>query len=62
MPVTDATALLGNRSDTVVNRLQDQAWCAAQGKIEQGYGLLFMFCGCAYLVAWTLMRLLVPPK
>ena len=35
---------------------------AALGKIEQGYGLLFMFCGCAYLLAWALMRLLVPPK
>ncbi|MBV8502594.1 MAG: MFS transporter, partial [Paucibacter sp.] len=35
---------------------------AAQGRIEQGYGLLFMFCGCAYLLAWGLMRLLVPAR
>jgi ACS family hexuronate transporter-like MFS transporter len=34
---------------------------AAQGHTEQGYFLLFMFSGCAYLLAWVLMRALVPP-
>ena len=29
MPTTEATARLGNMSETVVNRLADQAWCAA---------------------------------
>ena len=29
MPVTEPTALLGNMSETVVNKLADQAWCAA---------------------------------
>src|SRR3954466_2033274 len=28
-PVTDATAVFGNMSDTVVNKFADQAWCAA---------------------------------
>lgn len=29
-------------------------------RIEVGYGILFVICGCAYLVAWVLMHLLVP--
>ncbi|MGC4071377.1 MAG: MFS transporter [Nibricoccus sp.] len=32
----------------------------ALGKIEVGYGILFVVCGSAYIVAWTLMHLLVP--
>lgn len=44
------------------------AWAAGQllghytelGKVEIGYGILFVICGSAYLVAWTLMHLLVP--
>jgi ACS family hexuronate transporter-like MFS transporter len=32
----------------------------AQGKTELGYGILFMICGSAYLVAWIIMHLLVP--
>lgn len=30
------------------------------GKVELGYGILFVVCGSAYLVAWVLMHLLVP--
>lgn len=30
------------------------------GKVEVGYGILFVICGTAYIVAWTLMHLLVP--
>ncbi|HQF37752.1 MAG TPA: MFS transporter [Opitutaceae bacterium] len=30
------------------------------GKVELGYGIMFMICGGAYLVAWILMHLLVP--
>ena len=33
---------------------------AAQGKTELGYGIMFMVCGSAYLVAWVVMHLLVP--
>ncbi len=32
----------------------------AAGKVELGYGLLFVICGSAYLVAWVLMHLLAP--
>ena len=32
----------------------------ALGKVELGYGILFIICGSAYLVAWTIMHLLVP--
>jgi ACS family hexuronate transporter-like MFS transporter len=31
-----------------------------QGKVELGYGILFVVCGTAYLTAWILMHLLVP--
>ena len=30
------------------------------GKVEVGYGILFVICGSAYLVAWILLHLLVP--
>jgi ACS family hexuronate transporter-like MFS transporter len=30
------------------------------GKIEVGYGILFVVCGSAYITAWVLMHLLVP--
>ena len=30
------------------------------GKIEVGYGIMFVVCGSAYIVAWVLMHLLVP--
>ncbi len=31
-----------------------------QGKVEMGYGILFVVCGSAYLAAWALMHVLVP--
>lgn len=33
---------------------------AALGKIEIGYGFLFIFCGIAYIAAWIVMHFLVP--
>jgi ACS family hexuronate transporter-like MFS transporter len=30
------------------------------GKVQVGYGILFVVCGSAYLVAWIIMHLLVP--
>lgn len=33
---------------------------AALGKIELGYGFLFIFCGVAYIAAWIIMHFLVP--
>jgi ACS family hexuronate transporter-like MFS transporter len=32
----------------------------AVGKVELGYGILFVVCGSAYLAAWIIMHLLVP--
>jgi ACS family hexuronate transporter-like MFS transporter len=32
----------------------------ALGKVEVGYGILFMVCGSAYITAWVLMHLLAP--
>jgi ACS family hexuronate transporter-like MFS transporter len=32
----------------------------ALGKIEVGYGIMFVICGTAYIVAWVIMHLLVP--
>lgn len=32
----------------------------ALGKIELGYGILFMICGSIYLLAWVVMHLLTP--
>jgi ACS family hexuronate transporter-like MFS transporter len=32
----------------------------ALGKVELGYGLLFVICGSAYLAAWLIMHALVP--
>jgi ACS family hexuronate transporter-like MFS transporter len=33
---------------------------AAAGRIELGYGILFIICGSAYVVAWIIMHLLAP--
>ncbi|GAA5131579.1 MFS transporter [Luteolibacter yonseiensis] len=33
---------------------------SALGKVEVGYGILFVICGSAYITAWVLMHLLVP--
>ena len=33
---------------------------AALGKVELGYGVLFVVCGSAYLAAWIVMHLLAP--
>ena len=32
----------------------------ALGKVEVGYGIMFVVCGPAYITAWMLMHLLVP--
>lgn len=32
----------------------------ALGHIETGYGIMFVVCGTAYVIAWTVMHLLVP--
>jgi ACS family hexuronate transporter-like MFS transporter len=32
----------------------------ALGRIEAGYGVLFIICGSAYLVAWIIMHILAP--
>jgi len=32
----------------------------ALGKVEIGYGIMFVICGLAYITAWLLMHLLVP--
>ncbi|HEY0210972.1 MFS transporter [Acerihabitans sp.] len=32
----------------------------ALGQIDVGYGIMFVFCGLAYLIAWALMKTLVP--
>ena len=33
---------------------------AALGKIQVGYGILFIFCGVAYILAWIVMHFFVP--
>jgi ACS family hexuronate transporter-like MFS transporter len=33
---------------------------AGLGKIEVGYGIMFVFCGIAYVAAWLIMHFLVP--
>jgi ACS family hexuronate transporter-like MFS transporter len=33
---------------------------ADQGRIEVGYGVMFVICGSAYVLAWVVMHLLAP--
>ena len=35
-------------------------WYKSMGKIETGYQILFIYCGLAYVLAWMIMRWLVP--
>jgi len=30
------------------------------GNLDAGYYIMFIICGCSYLVAWVLMNLLAP--
>jgi len=32
----------------------------ALGNIDTGYYIMFIICGCAYIMAWLIMHLLVP--
>ena len=32
----------------------------SQGRIEVGYGIMFIICGVAYVLAWLAMHLLAP--
>lgn len=34
----------------------------AQGHIQTGYYIMFIICGVAYLIAWSIMRMLVPKQ
>jgi ACS family hexuronate transporter-like MFS transporter len=36
------------------------SYFAGQGRIEVGYGIMFIICGLAYVLAWVLMHLLAP--
>jgi MFS transporter, ACS family, hexuronate transporter len=36
------------------------AQAAQEGRIEVGYGIMFVICGLAYILAWVLMHLLAP--
>jgi ACS family hexuronate transporter-like MFS transporter len=42
----------------IVGSLLDTA--KAAGNINVGYNLLFIICGCAYLLAWGIMHLFAP--
>ncbi len=53
-----AGALGGILMSTAAGRLL--AHFTALGRIEVGYGFLFMICGSAYVIAWLLMHLLAP--
>lgn len=53
-----AGALGGVVIATIGPRLFD--YYKALGSIQTGYYILFLYCGCAYLLAWLVMHLLVP--
>jgi ACS family hexuronate transporter-like MFS transporter len=46
--------LLSNTAGDMLSRFSEQ------GRIEVGYGIMFMICGLAYVLAWVAMHLLVP--
>jgi ACS family hexuronate transporter-like MFS transporter len=37
-------------------------WYGAQGQIQTGYMIMFAFCALAYLLAWGIMKTLVPTQ
>lgn len=60
--VTGIGGMAGGIGGIIVSRAAGEllAHYTTLGKIEVGYGILFIMCGSAYLVAWVVMHLLVP--
>jgi ACS family hexuronate transporter-like MFS transporter len=60
--VTGLGGMAGGLGGILVSRVAGEllAHYTTLGRIEVGYGMLFVFCGSAYLLAWVIMHLLVP--
>lgn len=60
--VTGIGGMAGGLGGILIARLAGQLFdhYKALGQIETGYYIMFFICGCAYLLAWMLMHLLVP--
>jgi MFS transporter, ACS family, hexuronate transporter len=60
--VTGIGGMAGAIGGILISKLAGKllAHYTALGQIEVGYGILFMVCGLAYVLAWVVMHLLVP--
>ncbi len=60
--VTGIGGMAGAIGGILISKLAGKllAHYTGQGQIEVGYGILFMVCGLAYVLAWLVMHALVP--
>jgi MFS transporter, ACS family, hexuronate transporter len=60
--VTGIGGMAGAIGGILISKLAGKllAHYTAQGRIEAGYGILFVICGLAYVLAWLAMHALVP--
>jgi ACS family hexuronate transporter-like MFS transporter len=58
--VTGIGALAGGVGGVVVQKLAGALTDAFAATPKVAYGIMFMVCACSYLVAWGIIKILVP--
>ena len=58
--LTDYYHVKGVAAANAFNAVGLAAQKLIQGYVQGAYGIMFMYCACAYLLAWMTMKLLVP--
>ncbi len=58
--LTDHFKAVGEAAAAAQNLVGDAANMVVQGSVQSAYAIIFGFCGFAYLIAWIIMKVLVP--
>jgi ACS family hexuronate transporter-like MFS transporter len=58
--LTDHFKGIGEAAATAQHLVGDAALSVVQGYVQTAYAIMFALCGFAYLIAWVLMKALVP--
>lgn len=58
--LTDHFKGIGEAAAAAQNLVGDAAQAVVQGQVQTAYAIMFALCGFAYLIAWVLMKILVP--
>ncbi|NWJ51638.1 MAG: MFS transporter [Bacteroidetes bacterium] len=58
--LTDHFKAIGEASAAAKNLVGDAAMMVVQSSVQEAYAIIFGFCGFAYLIAWVIIKVLVP--